>query len=315
MSYDLTFLAKKSKTLPTTDDLVRFLAPRLDYRGEGSEIWYENQETGVYFSLGLGANPPTEEDITEPIRNAGFQWTGLSFNMNYFRPSVFGLEAATELDALVKEFDFVVDDPQNDGMGLGAFSKAAFIRGWNAGNSFAISAMKTQEGEELVNRVQLLPSAEIKAIWEWNYNRRELQKEIGPEIYVAKITTMRMNGSFGTLAVWSDAIPTIFPVVDYLGLYRQELAPKRFLRDPKPDMHFLKLTDVDNVLKLPKLDKSKKFSRPAYVLSSTGPKEVDFFRQLKNGLSDYSALSFDSIMDKEVFEAAKVLKVAYRSDA
>lgn len=315
MSYDLTFLVKRSASPPSTDDLVKFLAPRKKYRGEGSEIWYENEDTGVYFSFGLGSNEPTEEEIIKPIRKAGFKWSGLTFNMNYFRPSVFGAEAAVELDALVKEFSLAVDDPQNEGMGLGAFSKRRFIQGWNAGNKFAISAMKTQEGETLVNRLHLLPSSQIKSMWNWNYNREGLQALVGPEIYVTKIMPMNFAGKLVTLAVWSDAIPSIFPVVDFLGLYRQELAPKRFLRKSKPDVIILPMVDVVTALKLPKPEKRNDFSQAAYVTGAPTSKEIDFFRQLHDGVSGLQGVSLDSILDEEIFNSAKTLKVAYRSDS
>ncbi len=59
--------------------------------------------------------------------------------MSYFRPHVFGVEAVSEVEALVTAFQCDVQDDQVDGMGTGPFTREGFVRGWNAGNRFEYS--------------------------------------------------------------------------------------------------------------------------------------------------------------------------------
>src|SRR5262245_51012028 len=95
-----------------------------------NQAFYKNEKTGIYFSVyysdgkGCAAEDP----------NAGREH--LHFNMNYFRPHVFGLEAEPVLTALVKDLDLAISDPQNEGMGDGEYTPEGFLRGWNAGNRF-----------------------------------------------------------------------------------------------------------------------------------------------------------------------------------
>jgi len=42
----------------------------------------------------------------------------IAFNLNYYRPSFFVLEAEPEVTALVRQFGLVVMDPQMQGMGV-----------------------------------------------------------------------------------------------------------------------------------------------------------------------------------------------------
>ena len=104
------------------------------YVVQNQQAWYQNEDTGVYFSFEMRAPDEGEED--DPA--AAYP---VSFNMNFFRPSFFALEAEPEFSRVVSDLDLVVLDPQNDGMGEGNFDPARFVSGWRKGNEFGYSAI------------------------------------------------------------------------------------------------------------------------------------------------------------------------------
>lgn len=300
MSYDLSFLSKKKSAVWSAADFASHFSSRTNYTANESEAWYENEDTGVYFSFAYGPEPE-EPEILAPIESAGFHWSGFSFNMNYFRPHPFGIEAEKEITALVARFDFAVDDPQNSGMGLGAYSGEGFLRGWNAGNSFAVSAMKTQYADSLPNEIVLLPEERILALWQWNYGRRDFQAHSGEDVFIPKISFGRIGNEFATLAVWSDAIPAILPEADFLALVRQELAPKRLFRGSKPDVIFLPFAHVKEALNF--AAPLKTHSLDCYRVS--GSEECRrFFQNARAMGQEFKAIGFDRILDRKTFESA-----------
>ena len=86
-------------------------------------------ETGIYFHFFFQTQETTEDDGDEPR-----EYFPVAFNVNYFRPSYFILEAESEIMAFVKHFDLLVSDPQCEGMGQGEYDAAKLVRGWNFGN-------------------------------------------------------------------------------------------------------------------------------------------------------------------------------------
>lgn len=304
MSYDLTFLARTEGTIPSNDDLTEFFANHAYCSVSGHEALYENPDTGVYFSFRFGDPIPSEdgEEMLAPIRDKGLFWTGISFNINYFRPHVFGLEAAPEVKALVDRFDLAVDDPQNSGMGTGDYSIEGFLSGWNTGNAFAYSALKSQHGDTLTGEVLLAPTSTIEAIWRWNLGRRKLQESVPPEIYVTKIFTMKMDNALTTMAVWSDAIPTILPSVDYIGLYRDELAPRQLFRGRKPDTVFMPFNQVARDLDFVAYTEDP---LKAYRIAAPGESEREYFRRARQPMPAFTGVHIESILNKELYENAE----------
>ncbi len=137
MSYDLWFRAANG-TAPGPEQVHQYFAGRPHYRMSEQQAWYENETTGVYFSFELSdESGQADEEEDEQQRDV----LPVAFNINYFRPHVFGLEAEPELTAFVERFGLTVSDPQSDGMGDGAYSCEGFLRGYNAGNRFAHQAM------------------------------------------------------------------------------------------------------------------------------------------------------------------------------
>src|SRR5947209_13417532 len=120
MSYDLYLHPRQGQpALEREALLAHFAGDR--FENDGNEIRYSNRDTGVYFHL-------TWYDGSaggDGYRSRPY----VHFNVNYFRPHTFALEAARVLGPLVKRFDLVVDDRQTDGMGQGEYSEEGFLRG------------------------------------------------------------------------------------------------------------------------------------------------------------------------------------------
>src|SRR5262249_13577013 len=127
MSYDLGLYPRAGATL-RRKAVFDYLSG--DYFShEGDEVHYSHPDTGVYFHFTRVKGGKRDSD--DP--NEGGR-THVYFNMNFYRPHTFGLEAAEVLGRFVERFDLTVDDPQSEGMGQGEYSREGFLRGWNAGN-------------------------------------------------------------------------------------------------------------------------------------------------------------------------------------
>ena len=123
MSYDL-FMKPESGEF-TADAFKTYFSGRNNYKLQGVQAWYENEDTGVYFLFEFqGAADAEEGEESYPV----------AFNMNYFRPSYFVHEAEPEVTAFINHFSMVVSDPQFEGMGKGSYQAEKFREGWNRGN-------------------------------------------------------------------------------------------------------------------------------------------------------------------------------------
>jgi hypothetical protein len=206
MSYDL-YLDFKSRV--RMEDIFEFFLARANYKANGSQIIYENGLTGVYFMLNFSEEKKgflRKNDIKAHI------------NINYCRPSFFGLEAEIEIADLLKRFPCQIHDPQMNGMGDGPYSREGFLRGWNAGNEFGIEAVLSQSSDPILH----LPSSQLHKTWHWNYSRPLRQARCGNRQFVPQVLYMLISGRVRTVAVWGDALPAILPEVDFILLARQE---------------------------------------------------------------------------------------------
>ena len=200
MSYDLFFTPTKRKLDQKSFERYfnerRWVTVKPKQSG-GAQAWYENEDTGVYFSF------DTSDD-------------GVSLNVNYFRPSIFGLEAADEVTAFVDELKPSISDPQSEGMGDGPYSRDGFLRGWNAGNRFGHQSILAHHGEGQTFHV--MPGARLQALWRWNYQRERTTDYIGTlemlPCFVPKIMLAVTGGKLRTIVIWDATIPILLPDVD-----------------------------------------------------------------------------------------------------
>lgn len=215
MSYDLYLYPREGHNLPRQAVFDYFTGDRYTH---DDEIHYANNDTGVYFHLSYNEGGPDADEPNRVERNH------VAFNMNYFRPHTFGLEAERVLTPFVRQFDLVVEDGQADGMGNGEYSSEGFLRGWNQGNSFAAHVMRTMGGHD---RVLSLPADVNRKLWEWNYVRQvycnDLFEDEGVDVYVACIWYCREDDQVRTFCLYPNFVPTAVPKVDYVMILRNEL--------------------------------------------------------------------------------------------
>lgn len=286
MSYDLFFKPRTGEI--TAAAFEGYFRERPHYQIEGGQAWYRNEDTGVYFVFELQDEGEDEKEGIEPFP--------VALNVNYFRPSFFGLEAEPEVAAFVGAFDMIVSDPQTHGMGDGEYNGELFLSGWNHGNEFGYSAIL----RDPANRQQAtLPSATLTSAWSWNRRRGQLQHELGESKFVPLIMFLSIDGKLTTASVWPDGLPIAVPDVECFVVTRQELAPRRFLKR------------VPDRVMVPRHELLPVFTRHGDTRSDgsivlnylNAPKEVrTFVEGLPRDQRQIQAAPADSVLDRELFE-------------
>jgi hypothetical protein len=293
VSYDLFFSPKEGAPPPAADDVRAWFAARPHYDVSEEQAVYENDDTGVYFVF-----EPAEGD-------AGEDEGGWTFNINFARPHVFGLEAEPELTAFVRQFGWDVVDPQDGGMEDGTYTPEGFLAGWNSGNEFGIGAMLSHGGLEQTDHVTL-PRAEVARIWKWNLGRATLQERVGGDVFVPPILVVKQDGRARSMTVWGDAMPIALPEVEIVACMREELAPRRLLVR-RPDMALLPYRALGVLLR-----HARRVAEPAphLVFAPQQPAVVDFFRAATPHPGELEAVSFDHVLDAELVDAVRARRAS-----
>src|SRR6266850_3954909 len=282
VSYDLFFRPKSSDVSP--EEFFDYFRGRAHYKVENGQAWYQNEDTGVYFAF---AHDATEEN-DEPHHP-------FSFNVNFFRPSYFILEAEPEVTALANRFAFVVSDPQAK-MGDGQYVPELLISGWQHGNEFGYSAVL--KDKEKRPDVASLPGTRLHEVWRWNFRRETLQNSVGEAQYVPRIIFLHLNGAVATAVVWPDAIPSVLPEVDYLIIGREQLAPRTFFRKKK-DTVFVEWAEAYPLIA--KYNSTVKHNGAFDLNYSQCPQDIAaFVRTLVRNEPSVTGVSADQVLDREL---------------
>lgn len=285
MSYDLHF-SPRTGTLDA-QQFEDYFRKRPLYQLQGSQAWYQNEDTGVYFVFEFNESGGEEDQPGFPV----------SLNINYFRPSYFILEAEPEVSEFVKAFDLTVSDPQDGGMGEGEYNNDLLISGWNHGNEYGYSAI--HRNPEKQKDIPVLPTATLHQIWKWNLERQSLQDRIGDDQFAAKIMFHRKDGHIATLAAWQDAIPIVLPRVDHILIVRDNLASRRFLFK-RQDTALVSWEQANQAIQIEKypavgMGYSLKYDNPpAEILS--------FVKGLPADPGPLSGMSADQVLDRELVD-------------
>ncbi|MDP1752572.1 MAG: hypothetical protein Q8L22_24245 [Reyranella sp.] len=215
MSYDL-YLKPRQAAL-SREEFEAYFRDRRHYETSAGQANYFNDDTGVYFNFAW-------TDSATHVEEDG-EFHPAYFNLNYFRPSYFILEAEGEVSAFVKAFDLVVHDPQMHGMGKGEYDVALLHSGWNAGNQSAYDMLL--EMPEQRSGVFTLPTAIVRQAWRWNYELEVRRESAGPTRFAPRIVLLEVEGQAGTAMVWADGIPLVAIPVDWLILAGDKLFQHR----------------------------------------------------------------------------------------
>ena len=192
-----------------------------NYETTDAQAWYSNDATGVYFSFSLGHEDADNKGI-EVVEPRDPNVVPVEFNMNYYRPHYFALEAEPEVRAFVDHFDLVVCDLQNNGMGLSEFTTEGFLTGWNTGNELATHALMQSEdtGVPLT-----LPKEILGRVWQWNFTRDARSQAQKEDVFVPRICLFDMQGTIKTGVIWE--MPFRFSYRRSMWcLHREKISPR-----------------------------------------------------------------------------------------
>ncbi len=206
VSHDLYFRSRSSDAA-NPHDFAAWFRPREHYQVNDVHAVYFNRRTGVSFEVRYN------EDFDEADGSARGDRPLLpvAFNLNYVRPHVLALEAEPEVAAFVRHFDLTVLDPQPEGMGEGEYTAAGFLRGWNAGNEFAVRAARSQLPDQ---PIPTLPARRIEQVWRWNFDTDRRRQEIGSRLFVPTILLCTFEGRVQSAVAWACGVPILLPEVD-----------------------------------------------------------------------------------------------------
>ena len=289
MSYDLFF--RKAAAAITPEEFEAYFRARPNYNVDMPQAVYTNETTGVYFvfELSRGSKCNDSEEGADYVA---------TFNLNYYRPSFFILEAEPEVTAFVGHFGLAVSDPQMHGMGEGKYDAELFVQGWRHGNTFGYSAMLA----DAKNRTHImhLPADVLNRSWAWNYGKKALQAEPGEFTFVPSIMFVNIDGKTFTAAVWPDGIPIAVPDVDFFIVTRKALAPRKWFRRMEDR------TIVAFDAARPVLESHWSRRNAQYVLDYDIPPDsvAAFVRGLPTVQSAVTGLAYDRVLDRELVEKA-----------
>jgi hypothetical protein len=210
------------------------------------------------------------------------------FEINYYRPSYFGIEAERELSALVTAFQPRIHDPQMHGMEEGPYSGDGFLRGWNFGNVFSARGA-------LGSEIATMAGDDLHAAWAWNYDCAERERR-NPSCFVSTIVFFRVEGRPSRVAIWPEGRPVLLPRVEYVLVGRMVSGEKRFGLAP--------WSEVVDVVQRAGFDTTQDPLKLAYFrpppLVATWVANVPLIE-----LDTLQRLSADRILDAELIAAAR----------
>lgn len=288
MSYDLFFTSPQI----SRQDFDAYFGEHPLYAVENGQAVYTNQDTGVYFSFEHDDSPSDDPEAPDGT---------VAFNMNYFRPHFFGLEAEVEVGGFVLKFGCKIHDPQMGGMENGPYTTNGFLNGWNNGNEFGYGAvLKAGQSPESIH------TKELEMIWKWNVMRKMRQNEFGEQVFLPKVWFGQIDGAFGSIAMWPDGIPAIFPEADFFYIPRKDLAPSRFLRGKQEDFCIVPKSELPAELFEP--FKKTELDLPAYhILEPAQSKPlINYVKKLQPYKGQIEGIGNDMVLNEELM--AKALK-------
>jgi hypothetical protein len=231
MSYDLLLYKRKGSDI-AEHIVADYLNKNLPFNNsEYNKQWaYENPETGVYFIIDWN-DPSTEDENIEPESGfEDFENLNFSININFIRPTYFGLEIFPIIEKIVKDLDlFILNwQDESDAENPKKFDDGYLQDQWIRQNDKFCLGMF----EEFKSKFMHLEKSNY--MWWYMLNRQELEDSIKEDIYVPRffIIQSHEDNELYTACVWPDHIPILLPVVDYVIIKRKY---KKFFKTVEED--------------------------------------------------------------------------------
>jgi hypothetical protein len=179
MSFDLEFISCNGKPSPTMDALTKWVEETqpnitIESKGENGTFTYENDDTGVYFTL--YRSPEV-----------------LHLNINYCRPTFFVLETAEVMSALVEEFSLLVNDPNEDTK-TAEYDADALIEWWKEGNKYGCNVLRATRQD-----FHWMEESKTTELWYYLRDRPQIVEDYDeyfvPEIHVVLLENRVVRGA------------------------------------------------------------------------------------------------------------------------
>lgn len=216
MSFDLYF-CRHDGSAPAIADLKEYFAALPLFKVEdvahgGVQCWYQNQATGVYCDF---SSSPLDADELE-----GCGSSGLTFNLNYSRPSFFAYETLPLVEAFCNHFQLLVEDAQEET--TGPADAARLIASWRAHNAKAMRAIADVAKEEDME-LHYLPEQRATEWWRYMSVKQEIEDELTEDIFLpSPMVLMSPANQLFTMSLWPNGIAQFFPTCDYVYVQREK---------------------------------------------------------------------------------------------
>jgi hypothetical protein len=181
-----------------------------DTAGGGFQGWYQNPDTGVYWSCAYAPPSTDEESLFAADENlAGAVETGLAFNLNFGRPQYFGLEAMPYAARIGRDLALRVYDPQDD-CKVAEPNEEKLVGSWIQNNERASSRL---EASKHMDRRDAL------AMWRYNSNHTAAQTHLDSIAVDALVPvifpfTKRGTDKVFRVVLWAWNLAAAFPPCD-----------------------------------------------------------------------------------------------------
>ncbi|HSA92973.1 MAG TPA: hypothetical protein VLE48_08180 [Terriglobales bacterium] len=309
MSYDLFFCRRETLDLNFEGVASWAMHQHRFQRPAETQLWYQNEDTGVYFSLDY--TPASERESGESSVPTGYFDLGLAFNLNYNRPSFFAYEAMPIIEGLASQFSLFVVDPQDpESEGTPKVPQATqLIETWKSSNAEALGVLS---GDPELSEQRLYMS-EDKSLAFWRYMRRKHEWDIeleSEDVFVPKIMLVRKRKSHdvGRLITWAMGVHMLVPDCEWIAIGRPRKGFGKLLK--KYDTTYVGSNTVFNsvggLLEEFVPDGSVKRLRPELV-----PQVAELLAGIPAEISkdDFEGVAPDGFVDREAPEAPSPLAV------
>lgn len=215
MSFDLYFCGQDGST-PSIPDLKQYFTTLPHFRVQDDdaagavEFWYQNEATGVYCDFSY--SPLDAQELS------GCGSSGLTFNLNFIRPSFFAYETMPLVEAFCKRFNLLVEDSQEETVQPAEAER--LIASWRAHNAWAMGAM-TKVAKEEDMELHYLPEQRASEWWRYMSVKQDIEDALTEDIFVPSL--MILKGPVPplfTVMVWPNGIAQFFPPCDYVYVQR-----------------------------------------------------------------------------------------------
>ena len=202
------------------EELKVWAAGHQNFTRSDAQLWYENPKTGVYFSIDFEPEAQESPESAPQIPD-GYLYTGLSFNLNYKRPSYFGFEAMPLVEQVAQRFGLTVFDPQADSDEplVASVNSETLVRSWLKHNQRATLAL-IQEPD--FSNTLRMSAAASSYLWQYNTAKADLEKKCGEEVFVPNLVPVQRKGNsrVGRVFAYTQGLPMIVPESEWVFIVR-----------------------------------------------------------------------------------------------